>query len=118
MQSFPNRALVGTKGKGCKVIIDGGSCQNLASKELCTKLGLRYYPHPHPYHVQWLSDQGEVKVNYKVKVTFQIGEYCDTAECDVVPMIVCHLLLGRPWQFDRDAQHSGCSNQYKLRWQG
>jgi len=75
---FQTRALVGTEGKGCKVIIDGGSYQNLASKELCTKLGLRYYPHPHPYHVQWLSNQGEVKVNYKVKVTFQIGLYCDT----------------------------------------
>ena len=31
---FQTRAAVGN-GRSCKVIIDGGSCHNLASKELC-----------------------------------------------------------------------------------
>ncbi|KAK1666302.1 hypothetical protein QYE76_054461, partial [Lolium multiflorum] len=44
---FQTKALVGPD-KACKVIIDGGSCRNLASKELCTKLKLKYLPHPHP----------------------------------------------------------------------
>ena len=35
------------------------------------------------------------------KVTFQIGAYADTVECDVVPMTECHLLLGRPWHMER-----------------
>ena len=26
----------------------------------------------------------------------------------------CHLLFGRPWQFDSDAQHLGIENVYKL----
>ncbi|KAK1694203.1 hypothetical protein QYE76_010900 [Lolium multiflorum] len=43
---FQTKALVGPD-KACKVIIDGGSCRNLASKELCTKLKLKYLPHPH-----------------------------------------------------------------------
>ena len=30
----------GMQGKSVKVIIDGGSCHNLASQELCDKLGL------------------------------------------------------------------------------
>ncbi|KAK1682570.1 hypothetical protein QYE76_043418 [Lolium multiflorum] len=47
--------------KACKVITDGGSCRNLASKELCAKLKLKYLPHPHPYYIQWLSDNGEMK---------------------------------------------------------
>ena len=51
---FQTKALVGPD-KACKVIIDGGSCRNLASKELCTKLKLKYLPHPHPYYIQWLS---------------------------------------------------------------
>ncbi|KAK1696223.1 hypothetical protein QYE76_012920 [Lolium multiflorum] len=38
---FQTKALVGPD-KACKVIIDGGSCRNLASKELCTKLKLKY----------------------------------------------------------------------------
>ena len=33
------KALVGPN-KACKVIIDGGSCRNLASKELCANLNL------------------------------------------------------------------------------
>ncbi|KAK1629601.1 hypothetical protein QYE76_003916 [Lolium multiflorum] len=57
---FQNKALVGPD-KACKVIIDGGSCRNLAIKELCTKLKLKYLPHPHPYYIQWLSDNGEMK---------------------------------------------------------
>ena len=93
---FQSWATVGDKV--CKVIIDGGSCHNLASKEMCTKLGLKYQPHPHPYHIQWLSDVGEVKVSHLVKIHFKIGDYDDTVDCDVVPMSVCHLLLGRPWQ--------------------
>ncbi|KAK1687221.1 hypothetical protein QYE76_048069 [Lolium multiflorum] len=57
---FQTKALVGPD-KACKVIIDGGSCRNSASKELCTKLKLKYLPHPHPYYIQWLSDNGEMK---------------------------------------------------------
>ncbi|KAK1684787.1 hypothetical protein QYE76_045635 [Lolium multiflorum] len=57
---FQTKALVGPD-KACKVIIDGGSCRNVASKELCAKLKLKYLPHPHPYYIQWLSDNGEMK---------------------------------------------------------
>ncbi|KAK1698488.1 hypothetical protein QYE76_015185 [Lolium multiflorum] len=69
---FQTKALVGPD-KACKVIIDGGSCRNLASKELCTKLKLKYLPHPHPYYIRWLSDNGEMKVNHMVRVEFAIG---------------------------------------------
>ena len=34
--------------------------------------------------------------------------------CDVVKMDACHLLLGRPWQFDRETQHDGKKNSYSL----
>ncbi|KAK1626244.1 hypothetical protein QYE76_000559 [Lolium multiflorum] len=59
---FQTKALVGPD-KACKVIIDGGS-RNLASKELCTKLKLKYLPHPHPYYIWWLSDNGEMKESH------------------------------------------------------
>ena len=93
---FQTKADVGN-GKSCKVIIDGGSCRNLASKELCNKLKLKYSPHPSPYCISWLSDAGELKVTNPVRVHFSIGTYTDTVECDVVPMTVRHLLLGHPW---------------------
>ena len=91
---FQTRAKV--HDKEVKVIIDGGSCHNLASREMADKLGLKLLRHPHPYHVQWLNDSGDIKIGYKVNIPFKIGEYVDTVECDVAPMSVCHLLLGRP----------------------
>ena len=38
------------------------------------------------------------------------------SECDVVSMSVCHMLLGRPWQFDRKVIHDGRANTYQLNW--
>ena len=34
--------------------------------------------------------------------------------CDVMPMDVCHILLGRTWQYDRGAMHDGKRNTYKF----
>ncbi|KAK1602552.1 hypothetical protein QYE76_037401 [Lolium multiflorum] len=110
---FQTRAGIG--GKSIKVIIDGGSCHNLASTELCEKLNLPLRKHPHPYHVQWLSDKGNVKIQHTVTINFKIGPYEETVECDVVPMTVCHMLLGRPWQFDKKAIHDGYSNAYTFK---
>jgi hypothetical protein len=75
---FQTRAKV--EGKVCKMIIDGGSCHNLASCEMDDKLGLKLLRHPHPYHVQWLSDAGDINIGYRVKVPFKVGEYIDTVE--------------------------------------
>lgn len=32
-----------------------------------------------------------------------------------MPMDVCHILLGRPWQCDKGAMHDGKMNTYKFR---
>jgi len=104
--------------KVVKVIIDGGSCHNLASKEMVQKLGLKLLKHPHPYHVQWLDNSGSIKIAQRVKVPFNIDEHIDTMECDVAPTIVCHMLLGRPWQYDRSSLHCGRTNQYTIKWKG
>ena len=85
---FHTRCLV--KSKVCNVIIDGGSCCNIASTELVSKLELHPFCHPRPYKC------GELKVNKQVKVTTTLGHYEDTILCDVVPMQACHILLGRP----------------------
>ena len=111
---FQTRADI-HNGKSIKVIIDGGSCHNLASTELCNKLNLPLLKHAHP-HVQWLSNKGNVKIQHTVCVSFKIGPYEDTVECDVVPMTVCHMLLGRPWQFDKGAIHDGRTNYYSFKW--
>jgi hypothetical protein len=48
------------------------------------------------------------------QVEFKIGGYRDEILCDVIHMDVCHILLGRPWQFDRKVIHAGRSNNYTL----
>ena len=70
--------------------------------------------YPRPYKLQWLNDCGEVKVNKKVRVSFSIGRNKDEVLCDVVPMHVGHILLGRPWQFDRKVNHDEFKNRHSF----
>lgn len=83
------------KERSCRVIIDGGSCNNLASTDIVEKLGLTTTQHPHPYYIQWLNSCGKLKVTKLLCVHFSIGSYHNYVDCDVVPMQVCSLLLGR-----------------------
>jgi hypothetical protein len=55
-----------------------------------------------------------VSVTKQCLVEFKIGGYNDKVLCDVIPMDVCHLLLGRPWKYDRNVVHDGRMNTYTL----
>jgi len=81
------------------MIIDGGSCANVASARVVEKLGS--ISHTNPYKLQWLIEEGEMMVNKQFLTTFAIGKYKDEVLCDIVPMETTHILLGRPWQYDR-----------------
>ncbi len=109
---FHTRGLA--KGMPFSIIIDSGSCSDVVSTLLVHSLGLPTKRHPTPYHLNWFNDGSFVKVQNQVDLTFQIGDYEDTITCDVTPMQACHLLLGRPWQFDRKALHDGFKNSYKF----
>ena len=53
-------------------------------------------------------------VSKQCLVEFKIRGYRDEILCDVIPMDVCHILLGIPWQFDRNVIHDGRKNTYTL----
>jgi hypothetical protein len=106
------------KNRHAHVIIDGGSCNNLVSSDLVKKLSLPTHPRPHPYHIQWFNDSGKVKVTQMVRVHFSVGIYSDYADCDVVPMEACSLLLGRPWEYENDAHHHCRRNKYTFMHKG
>eukprot|EP00253_Pinus_taeda_P016795 PITA_16795 len=108
------RTVCKSRGKCCKLIIDNGSTDNLVAVEMVEKLGLKKLKHPTPYKVSWLQKRHQLLVDEQCEVEFQIGRYKDKILCDVMPMDVCHLLLGRPWQFDRSAVHDGKTNCYKF----
>ncbi|GKA47053.1 hypothetical protein Tco_0739936 [Tanacetum coccineum] len=75
-----------SKGKICDMIIDGGSCENVGNI---------------------------VKVNKRCLLKFSIGKkYKDEVWYEVIPMDAAHILLGRPWQFDRKIKHDRFQNIY------
>jgi hypothetical protein len=111
---FQTKCLV--MGRVCKMIIDGGSCTNLASQTMIEKLSHPTFKHPEPYKLHWLNDGSSVEVRKQALVTFHFGpDYEDQILCDVLPMDACHLLLGRPWQSDRRITHDGRENTYSFK---
>jgi hypothetical protein len=108
------RTTCTARDKKCKVIVDSGSTDNLVSFEMVEKLELETTNHPSPYKVSWLQKGHQVSVTKQCLVEFEIGGYNDKILCDVIPMDVCHLLLGRPWKYDRNVVHDGRMNTYTL----
>ncbi|RDY06563.1 hypothetical protein CR513_09440, partial [Mucuna pruriens] len=96
--------------KVCSMIIDSGSCTNVASTIIVEKINLQTTKHTKPYKLQWLSNIGEVKVDKQVSVPFSIENYKEEVLCDVVFMEAGHILLGHPWQLDRKVTHKGYTN--------
>jgi hypothetical protein len=84
------------------------------SADFVAKIGLTTRLHTHPYYIQLLSNSGKANVTHTTHAHFSIGTYHDYADCDIVPMQTCSLLLGRPWEFDTDAIHYSRSNKYTL----
>ena len=110
---FHSRCTV--QGKVCSLIIDGGSCVNVVSLNMIEKLNLQATAHPHPYNIQWLNQGKGLQVNSRCLISFSLGKnYQDELWCDVVPMDACHILLGRPWMYDRRVMHNGYLNTYSF----
>jgi hypothetical protein len=108
------RTACKTKDRVCKVIVDSGSIDNLVSIEMVEKIELDIVAHTSPYKVSWLQKGHQVTVTKQCLVEFKIGGYNDEILCDVIPMNVYHLLLGRPWKYDRNVVHDGRKNMYTL----
>jgi hypothetical protein len=81
---------------------------------MVASLGLSTWRIPEPKHVEWLNSCGVLKVTHKVRVSFTVGDYVDEVECDVLPLEVCEVLLGRPWQYDCNVTHAGRANTYSF----
>eukprot|EP00253_Pinus_taeda_P030020 PITA_30020 len=76
------------------------------------KLEWKQLKHPIPYKVSWMQKGHQLLVDEECDVEFQIGRYKDKVICDIMPMDVCHILLGRPWQYDIKVVHDRMMNYY------
>jgi hypothetical protein len=73
--------------KVCDVIIDGGSKENVVSKEMVSKLGLKTDKHLTPYKIEWIKRGTEALITERCCFTFLIDKHCsDSILCDVVEM--------------------------------
>jgi len=54
------------------LLIDNGSCVNVASTRVVDKLGLKNIPHAKPYKLSWLKKE-DIKVTQQVLINFSIG---------------------------------------------
>ena len=93
----------------CKVIINSRSCINAISTGTVTRLGLTPVDHPSPYRVSWV-DSTSIPIHLRCLVSLQFHAYREDIWCDVLPMEVESVILGRPWLFDWDATLYGWSN--------
>lgn len=110
---FTTRCTI--EGKVCSLVIDDGSCVNGVSKMVVDKLQLKEEPHPCPYTIQWLSQGNGLLVSSRCLVSLIVGKsYKDAIWCDLIPMDACHVLLGRPWLFDKSVTHNGRLNTYSF----
>ena len=106
------------RGRMCTFIIDSWSSKNIIADDAVNKLGLVREQHPAPYTLGWISENSSMRVTQWVLVPFSIGpHYNDRTYCDVTPMDINHVILGRPWEFDRKINHNGARNTYSFIWE-
>lgn len=101
--------------RSCSLIIDTGSCTNVASTKLVDTMNLSTRDHPTPYKLNWLHDGDGLQVKRQALVNFSMGSYSDSVWCDILPMTACSILLGRPWQYDRGVLFNGVTNVYSVK---
>ena len=103
--------------KKCKLMIDEGSSMNMVSKNAVKLLNLKVEPHPNPFREAWVNDH-TLPVTQRYLVSIQMGDYKDEIYCDVLPMDVAHVLLGRPWLCDLNVTNFGKDNIYSFKYKG
>ena len=117
LQTYIFRSTCTIKDHIYSFIIDYGSLRNVISEEAIRKLGIPKESHPSPYALGWLSEGVNVRIMHRALVSFSVGPiYKDRMYCDVAPMDISHLILGRPWEYDRKILHGGAKNTYNYTW--
>ncbi|KAF2316939.1 hypothetical protein GH714_007125 [Hevea brasiliensis] len=112
---FQTRCTV--NGKIFDLIINGGSQENIINRRAIQKLSLAFETST---SLHYRMNQGSWRnlSERALQSSFFIGKYVDKTYCDIVDMDACHILLGRPWQFDVNEKHSGQKNTYQLEKEG
>ncbi|RDX77931.1 hypothetical protein CR513_41857, partial [Mucuna pruriens] len=106
------REIIFNCRKLSSLITNDGSSVNETRLKLVEKLALPTLVQNRPYKLQWLSEKGKLLVDKQVSLVITFWSYKDDILCDVVPMEATHILLGKPWEYDRKLTHDGVSNRF------
>ena len=93
-----------------KILVDSGSVVNAVAAASIPTLGLRPEIHPIPYKAMWINDVS-LAVTHRCLVPLRVAGYEAKVWCDVLPMGVGSILLGRPWLYDFDVAQYGRANR-------
>jgi len=87
----------------------------VASTTLVDKLQLKIKPHPQTYSIQRLNQGKGLKVSAQCLICLSIiKKYFDELWCDIIQRDAFHVLLRRPWLYDRKVTYDGFLNTYTL----
>ena len=78
---------------------------------------MKLIPHPNPYKVFWV-DTSSIAIKERCVVPLQFLAYKAKIWCDMIPMDVRHIILGRPWLYDLDVIFHGRSNSCSFMFEG
>ena len=94
-----------------KILIDSGSVVNVVATPSVHTLGLQPMFHPRPYKAMWINDTS-LAVTKRCIVPLRVARYREDIWCDILPMGVGSVFLGRPWLYDRDVAQYGRTNHF------
>ena len=92
-----------------KILVDSGSVVNAVAAASVHALGLHPRLHPRPYKAMWINE-ASLAVTKRCVVPLKVAGYQEDVWCDILPMGVGSVLLGRPWLYDRDVAQYGRTN--------
>ena len=100
-----------SKHQNIDTFFDSGSQVNLISEEL----GLVTTPHKKPYPLGWLNDKAQLQVTRQCKLKFPFrSAFVDEVELDIIPLVICGIVLGSPYLYDRKVIFYTSENKYLL----
>eukprot|EP00253_Pinus_taeda_P029926 PITA_29926 len=89
------------KGSPLQFIVDSRNQQKLISAEVVKQLGLPTIAHPQPYTIGWLHQGPNLCVSQQCRLPYNIKPLMDEVLCDIAPLEVFYVLLGKPHLWKR-----------------
>lgn len=87
-------------GKQGPMVINGNSAENFVTTTTVNKLNLQVQKKGKPYQFTWEHDRECLIIRDQFLVSFSIGFWKEHILCNVIPMAIAHLVLGRSWLFE------------------